>query len=111
MASMPPNRFQGGPPPGAMPQRMSAMHASPLRPDQSNPEPQGGGAGIARMFYAIERSLDSLASAIPDQSDQIDKIKSSLREVLAQAVSGGAAFVGGEEKNQSPISGPSEPLI
>jgi hypothetical protein len=74
-------------------------------------EASGGGAGIAKMFYAIERSLDTLASAIPEQAEEIDKIKSALREILASAVSGGAAFTGSDNQNPSIRSGPTEPLI
>lgn len=112
MASMPPNKFSGGPPPGSMPQRMSAMNMTPMqRAPQGNPEAQGGGAGLAKMFFAIEQSIDALASAIPEQAEQLDKIKSSLREILASAVSGGAAFIGGEKEPGGPISGPSEPMI
>lgn len=115
MSTMPPNMKFGGPPPGATPAGLSAMKMSPMMSQSEDPlgdsQPSGGGGGIAKMFYAIERSLDSLASAIPTQAEEIDKIKSQLREILASAVSGGAAFMGSEDQGPSIRSGPTEPLI
>lgn len=115
MSSMPPNMKFGGPPPGATPVGLSSMKMSPMQsgpdPTSGNPEASGGGAGIAKMFYAIENSLDSLAGAIPEQAEEIDKIKSALREILASAVSGGAAFMGSDEQTPNIRSGPTEPLI
>lgn len=115
MASMPPNMKFGGPPPGATPVGLSSMKMSPMQGIGGAPtgdsEASGGGAGIAKMFYAIENSLDTLASAIPEQAEEIDKIKSALREVLSSAVSGGAAFMGRDEQTPSIRSGPTEPLI
>jgi len=91
------------------------MKMSPMQSQEGtapgDPEASGGGAGLAKMFYAIERSLDSLASAIPEQAEELDKIKSSLREILASAVSHGAAFMGRDEQTPSIRSGPTEPLI
>lgn len=88
------------------------MKAAPLGAEDQpgDQEALGGGAGIAKMFYAIERSLDSLASAIPNQAAEIDKIKSALREVLSSAVSNGAAFAGADQ-TPNIRSGPTEPLI
>jgi hypothetical protein len=63
------------------------------------------------MLYAIENSLDSLAGVIPEEAEQIDKIKALLREVLARAVSSGAAFSGAEDRTSGIQSGPQEPLI
>jgi hypothetical protein len=79
----------------------------------SEPEAETSG-GTAKMFYAIERSLDSLAGVIPNESDSIDKIKSLLRETLARALSKGTAFVGGDDssKRSGLRSGPmNEPMI
>lgn len=112
MSSMPPNFKFGGPPPGATPVGLSSVKATPFSAADplGDQEALGGGAGIAKMFYAIERSLDSLAMAIPTQAAEIDKIKSSLREVLASALSNGAAFAGADQgPNVRP--GPTEPLI
>lgn len=91
--------------------KMSPMMSQGEETPFGDSQPSGGGGGIAKMFYAIERSLDSLASAIPDQAEEIDKIKSQLREILASAVSGGAAFMGSEDSGPSIRSGPTEPLI
>jgi hypothetical protein len=108
MASQPPLKF-GGPPPGATPVGLSAMQMSPLRSSDT----PGGGAGIAKLFFSLESTIDSLASIIPDQADQLDEIKSRLREVLAQAVSNGAAFTGDttQDLTSGLRSGPQEPLL
>jgi hypothetical protein len=83
-----------------------------MDPLQQDPEaPAGGGAGIAKQFYAVEQGLDSLAEVIPEESDSIDQIKSLLREVLARAVSGGAGFTGNQQKGPG-VNGPAqEPMI
>lgn len=115
MATLPPNFKFGGPPPGNTPVGLSAMKTSPLRaeaPPVGDPEAQGGGgAGIAKMFYALEQSIDSLASALPEQAAEFDKVKSALREIMASAVSRGAAFVKEDEWEPGVLSGPSEPLV
>lgn len=112
MASLPPNRF-GGPPPGPTPVGMSAMRVPPMQSMGGGPEsePSSGGGGLAKMFYAIEQGLDSLAGVIPDEAEQLDKLKAALREILARAVSNGAAFVGTEDRGLGIRNGPSEPLI
>ncbi len=93
MSSVPPVRL-GGPPPGATPAGLSSM----VR-DQTADTPTGGQGGIARIFYAIEKQLDSLASAIPESSETIDEVKAQLREVLAKAISGGAKFQGADQSS------------
>lgn len=110
MASLPPSTGKfGGPPPGSTPQGLSSVQTDPL---QQTPEaPAGGGAGIAKQFYAVEQGLDTLAEVIPEESDSIDQIKSLLREVLARAVSGGAGFSGSQQKGPG-VNGPAqEPMI
>jgi hypothetical protein len=91
------------------------MKMSPMQSMGEDPmggaEAGGGSAGLAKMFYAIERSLDTLASAIPEQAEDLDKVKSLLREILASAVSHGAAFMGSDDQTPSIRSGPTEPLI
>lgn len=91
MATAPPLKL-GGPPPGSTPQGLSSI----VR-DQSAPTPSGGNGGLARVFYAIEQQLDSLASALPEDSESIDEIKTQLREILAKAISGGANFQGNNQ--------------
>jgi hypothetical protein len=58
------------------------------------PNPSGGGGGLKDVFDEIQFVLDSLASIIPDQAEEIDEIKTRLSEILAQAISGGASFEG-----------------
>ena len=62
------------------------------------------------MFFNIESSLDALASVIPAEADKIDQIKSSLREILASAVSGGAPFASNEQR-QIQGGGSEEPPV
>ena len=91
MASMPPFKM-GGPPPGTTPQGLSNITG---RGPQGDPNPQGGGGGVAKIFYAVEQALDQIASALPNSAGEVDQIKTQLREVLAKAVSGGAPFSAG----------------
>jgi hypothetical protein len=64
------------------------------------------------MFYSLESGIDSLAAVLPEEADSLDKLKSQLREILARAVSNGAAFTGSLEDQTGGIrSGPQEPLL
>lgn len=93
MATMPPRGTMGGPPPGPTPQGMSRIPMGD-GPPQEDPAAGGGQGGVAKMFFETEKGLDALAGVLPEQSEKIDMIKSQLREVLAEAVSGGAPFTG-----------------
>jgi uncharacterized coiled-coil protein SlyX len=104
MSSMPPVSRFGGPPPGSTPVGLSNM----VRADNGNPNPSGGGGGIAKQFYAVEQALDTLASVLPEHTEEIDEIKSQLREILAKAISGGASF---QQDSQSAGLNPSAPDI
>ena len=95
---MPPVNKMSGPPPGSTPQGLSAI----ARQDQ--PNPSGGGGGLKDVFDELQFVLDSLASIIPAQAEEIDEIKTRLSEILAQAISGGAAFEG-KSGLKSPNSG------
>ena len=95
MATMPPRGTMGGPPPGSTPQGLSRIPRGDGPPAPEGPAPGGaGGGGVARLFYEVEKSLDALAGVLPEQTEKIDGIKSQLREVLGEAVSGGASFTG-----------------
>lgn len=93
MASMPPNGVSGGPPPGSTPQGLSRIPPGG-GPPEAAPAAGGEGNGLAKLFFQVEQSLDAIASVVPTGSEKIDMIKTQLREVLAEAVSGGAAFTG-----------------
>ena len=111
MASLPPSTGNfGGPPPGSTPQGLSSVQMDPLQ--QSSEAPEGGGAGLAKQFYAVEQGLDLLAEVIPQESESIDQIKSLLREVLARAVSSGSGFTGSDQQRGTGVNGPAqEPMI
>lgn len=44
------------------------------------------GAAIPRIVFEIEKTLDVLASALPEASEKIDQIKSLLRDVMMSKV-------------------------
>lgn len=52
---------------------------------QPGPSPQQG-AAIPRIVFEIEKTLDVLASAIPEASEKIDQIKSLLQDVMMSKV-------------------------
>lgn len=86
MMSAPPS-----PPPGTP--TMSAY-----RPSMQDEEGEGGdefGAGqagaIPKLFYAAHKALDDIAAAAPTVASDIDKVKSTLMDVLGKVVSSGAA--------------------
>jgi hypothetical protein len=93
MATMPPRGTLGGPPPGSTPQGLSRI-PSGGGPPEAAPAAGGQGKGLAKLFFQVEQSLDAIAGVIPTGSEKIDMIKTQLREVLAEALSGGAAFTG-----------------
>jgi hypothetical protein len=92
MASMPPPTG-GGPPPGSTPQGLSRIPPGG-GPPEAAPAAGGQSQGLAKLFFQVEQTLDAIASVVPAGSEKIDMIKTQLREVLAEAVSGGAAFNG-----------------
>jgi hypothetical protein len=108
MPPMPPG-MMSGPPPGSTPQGLSSMMPSEPPPQDGleGPPPDGGsGGGLKDVFDEIQGVLDALASILPDQSEEIDNIKTQLMEILAKAISGGASFQGrtGGEGLRSPTN-------
>jgi hypothetical protein len=68
---------------------MAGLSGMSLSPDgQRDAAPQGNGS-VLKMFYGIEKGLEALAAAVPDEAGKLDSIKSSLREVLNSVLSGG----------------------
>lgn len=104
MATMPPRGTMGGPPPGSTPQGLSRIPPGG-GPPEAAPAAGGQGGGLAKLFYQVEQSLDAIAGVMPTGSEKIDMIKSQLREVLAEAVSGGSSFTG----NPSSLPGKGSP--
>lgn len=94
---------------------------APLPPDMPNlsafPGAQGGpqnpmtaapkGAAVPRIIFEIEKTLDVLASAIPDASETIDKIKSLLQDVMDSKVQSQSQSLQEEPKQGS---GPVAPV-
>lgn len=60
------------------------------------PPPDGGegGGGLKDVFDELQGTLDALASILPNQSEDIDNVKTQLMEILAKAISGGTSFEG-----------------
>jgi hypothetical protein len=74
-------------------------------PQGQTPPPDAGGA-LPRLVFQIDQSIQTLARALPaDQSQKLDAIRQSLREVVATAMSGG---MGAPESQGvlSPAGGP-----
>lgn len=51
--------------------------------------PQGG--GLMRLFFEVEKSLDTIAAGAPGVAEGIDSIKQQLRTLLTSALQKGAA--------------------
>lgn len=119
MASMPPaSKMMMGPPPGSTPQGLTSMMpqggGAPAPPQPPlgvppQPNPPGGGGGLKDVFDEISTVLDSLAGIVPEYAEEIDSIKTQLAEVLAKAISGGAAFTGRTE-GPGPVQSPQLPV-
>ena len=98
--AFPPTDKMSGPPPGSTPQGLSSMLPSPPEPSEQEgfgeaeaPE-GGGGGGLKDVFDELQGTLDALASILPNQSEDIDNVKTQLMEILAKAISGGTSFEG-----------------
>lgn len=81
-----------GPFPPAM--GMPPMVGQPPPSGVSAIPPNGGGpggGGLPRLIFSVQQTLDTIARAIPDASEQIDQIKNMLMDVLLKATQGGPA--------------------
>lgn len=77
--------------PPVNPPRLPTLSALPSRP--LGGEEAGGpqkGSALLRLFYEVEKTLDTIASAAPGQSETLDQIKTRLRDVMTAVVNGGA---------------------
>ncbi len=74
------------PPPSAEMVGISGMNFSPS-PDTPQGQPPDG--SVMKLFYSIETALQALSAAVPNEAGKLDSIKSSLREVLNNVLSGG----------------------
>lgn len=88
--------------PPVNPPRLPTLSSLPSRPlgDEAG-GPQKGGA-ILRLFYEVEKTLDTIASAAPGQSETLDQIKTRLRDVMTAVVNGGANQ---DKANTLPLKG------
>lgn len=85
MGFLPPQQMSA-PPPSAENAGLSGMS---LTPDgQGASAPQDGGS-VMKLFYGIEKALETLSAAVPGSAGQLDSIKSQLREILNGVLSGG----------------------
>lgn len=85
MAFIPPPQMTA-PPPSADMVGISGMNFSPS-PDVPEKQPTDG--SVMKLFYSIESALQALSAAVPTEAGKLDAIKSSLREVLNNVLSGG----------------------
>lgn len=85
MAFLPPPTMSA-PPPSA---EMVGMSGMSLAPDGQRSAKQPSDGSVMKMFYSIEKAVETLAAAVPSEADKLDSIKSSLREVLNSVLSGG----------------------
>lgn len=87
MAFIPPPSMSA-PPPAASMAGLSGMSLNqPSDVNQNTQTPQDG--SVMKLFFSIERAIESLAAAVPKESGKLDAIKSSLREVLNSVLSEG----------------------
>ena len=84
-----------GPPP--LPPEIAALSQTPTSGQVGEGEKPNSKAGLPRLVFEIERSLDSIADAVPGVADQVDDMKSTLRDLLASALQGGGQEQGGSE--------------
>lgn len=56
------------------------------------------GGGLPRLIFSVQQTLDTIARAVPDASEEIDTIKEMLTDVLLKATTGGSG------KSESPMS-------
>lgn len=74
------------------------------------PNPSGGEGGLKDVYDELTAVLESLASILPEQADEIEEIRLQLAEVLAKAISGGAGFEGRSEMGETLRPNPSLPV-
>lgn len=100
-----PNRMSGPPPAAAGapgPPTASGMGGPQAGPPSGPGGPPGG--ALPRLVFGIESALDTLSTAVPSASGEINQIKTMLRGVLQKALNGGPASPGG--MGQSPVAPP-----
>lgn len=85
MAFIPPPHMSAPPPSAAL----SGLSGMSLSPDGQRENSAVQGGSVMKMFYSIEKALETLSAAIPSEADKLDSIKSSLRECLNSVLSGG----------------------
>jgi len=108
------NLKMGGPPPGGTPQGLTSMLPGAASSEGMVPSeesmPSGGEGGLKDVYDELTAVLDSLASILPEQADEIEEIRLQLAEVLAKAISGGAGFQGRTEGGESLRPNPGLPV-
>lgn len=76
------NGMMGAPP---SPPQLSTLSSVPT----SEGEAGNRAAGLPKLIFSVEQSLDTIAEAVPGSSEQIDEIKRQLRDLLTSALQGG----------------------
>lgn len=83
--------------------------ASPMGEAQPTPS-SGSEGGLKDIYDELSGVLDSLASILPEQAEEIDQIRLQLAEVLSKAISGGAGFKGRTEEGETLRPNPGLPV-
>jgi len=75
------------------------------------PAPPAQSGGLARLFFEVEKSLDTIAMGAPAIAGGIDSLKQQLRALLTSALQKGAAGTQAMGPGGAPqISGGPEPI-
>lgn len=83
MTPIPPAALMGGPP--VQPPTVPTVSAIP-QADNS----QGLVAALPKLVFNIEQQLNTLARVLPQESEKLNEIRDSLRDVLSSALQRGA---------------------
>ncbi len=70
-----------------------SLGQGPAVPPDSGPPDEGtvSGDGLLRLVYQVDKALDAIARVHPEVASAIDKVKTSLRDVIATAGKQGAS--------------------
>lgn len=49
-----------------------------------------GGSAFLRLFYSVEQSLDQIASMIPAEAEEVNKLKNMAKDLLTKIIADGA---------------------
>src|SRR5688572_29140525 len=86
---------QGPPPAFGNPSLANIPQGQPPGPPHGQSPMEAGGA-LPRLVFQIEQSIETLGRSLPSNaSEKLNSIREQLREVIAEALSGGGPQMGG----------------